>query len=60
MRVKTLIISQTDTMRNVTDEEYQTRGFGSFGNNPANGYATELYTQQGSPRTMGVTVSYDF
>ena len=46
--------------RNITDKEYQTRGFGSFGNNPANGYATELYTQQGSPRTMGVTVSYDF
>lgn len=46
--------------RNLTDESYQTRGFGSFGNNPANGYATELYTQQGSPRTIGVTVSYDF
>jgi outer membrane receptor protein involved in Fe transport len=46
--------------RNLTDEEYQTRGFGSFGNNPANGYATELYTQQGSPRTFGATVSYDF
>ena len=46
--------------RNLTDEEYQTRGFGSFGNNPANGYATELYTQQGSPRTVGVTVGYNF
>ena len=46
--------------RNLTDEEYQTRGFGSFGNNPANEYATELYTQQGSPRTVGVTVGYDF
>ena len=53
-------ITATLWVRNVTDEEYQTRGFGSFGNNPANGYATELYTQQGSPRTMGVTVSYDF
>jgi outer membrane receptor protein involved in Fe transport len=53
-------ITATLWVRNLTDEEYQTRGFGSFGNNPANGYATELYTQQGSPRTMGVTVSYDF
>ncbi len=47
-------------VRNITDEEYQTRGFGSFGNNPANGYETELYTQQGAPRTAGLTVSYDF
>ncbi len=47
-------------VRNITDKEYQTRGFGSFGNNPAKGYATELYTQQGDPRTFGLTVSYDF
>jgi len=46
--------------RNITDEDYTTRGFGSFGNNPGNGYATELYTQQGMPRTVGVTVSRDF
>ena len=46
--------------RNITNEDYTTRGFGSFGNNPGNGYATELYTQQGMPRTVGVTVSYDF
>ncbi|CAA6827426.1 MAG: TonB-dependent receptor [uncultured Sulfurovum sp.] len=46
--------------RNVTDEDYTTRGFGSFGNNPGNGYTTELYTQQGMPRTVGVTVSRDF
>ena len=46
--------------RNLTDKKYQTRGFGSFGNNPGNGYATELYTQQGDPRTVGFTVSYDF
>jgi len=46
--------------RNLTDESYQTRGFGSFGNNPANGYETELYTQQGTPRTFGLTLSYDF
>jgi outer membrane receptor protein involved in Fe transport len=46
--------------RNLTDEVYATRGFGSFGNNPANGYATELYTQLGTPRTFGLTVSYDY
>ena len=47
-------------VRNIADTTYQTRGFGSFGNNPSNGYATELYTQQGSPRTAGLTLSYDF
>jgi len=46
--------------RNIGNENYQTRGFGSFGNNPANGYTTELYTQQGMPRTFGVTLSRDF
>ncbi|MDQ7047812.1 MAG: TonB-dependent receptor [Sulfurovum sp.] len=47
-------------VRNITDETYQVRGFGSFGNNPGNGYATELYTQLGTPRTAGLTLSYDF
>jgi len=47
-------------IRNIADEEYQVRGFGSFGNNPGNGYTTELYTQQGAPRTAGLTVTYDF
>ena len=46
--------------KNLTDEDYQTRGFGTFGNNPANGWATELYTQQGDPRTFGFTLGYDF
>jgi len=46
--------------RNITDEDYQVRGFGTFGNNPSNGYATEVYTQAGSPRTVGVTVGYDY
>jgi hypothetical protein len=46
--------------KNLTDEAYQTRGFGSFGNNPGNGYTTELYTQQGNPRTFGFTLGYDF
>jgi len=45
--------------RNLTDEMYETRGF-YFGNNPANGYESELYTQKGDPRTFGFMVSYDF
>jgi outer membrane receptor protein involved in Fe transport len=52
--------SATLWARNLADEKYQTRGFGSFGNNPGNGYTTELYTQQGTPRTFGLTVSYDY
>ena len=46
--------------RNLANVDYQTRGFGSFGNNPGNGYTTELYTQQGNPRTFGFTLGYDF
>jgi len=45
--------------RNLLDKEYDTRGF-SFPNNPGNGYVTETYTQKGEPRTLGLTVSYDF
>jgi len=46
--------------RNLFDEEYDTRGFGGFGNNPGNGYIAEKYTQKGEPRTFGVNVSIDF
>ena len=46
--------------RNLLDKDYDVRGFGSFGNNPGNGYVTETYTQKGEPRTFGLTVSYDF
>ena len=46
--------------RNLADVDYQVRGFGSFGNNPGNGYITETYTQLGAPRTFGLTVSYDY
>ncbi|RKZ95762.1 MAG: TonB-dependent receptor, partial [Gammaproteobacteria bacterium] len=46
--------------RNLFDEDYATRGFGSFGNNPGNGYQTETYTQQGEPRIIGLTLSYDY
>lgn len=46
-------------VRNITDEEYYVRGF-YFPNDPGNGYVPELYTQKGAPRTIGLTVSYDF
>lgn len=46
--------------RNLANADYQVRGFGDFGNNPANGYAVETYTQQGNPRTFGFTVGYDY
>jgi len=46
--------------RNLTDETYGVRGF-FFGNNPVNNnYEPELFIQQGAPRTIGLTVSYDF
>ena len=45
--------------RNITDTEYDTRGF-YFGNNPADGYTPTQYNQKGEPRTLGVTVSYDY
>jgi len=45
--------------RNLLDKDYDVRGFGSFGNNPGNGYIVETYTQKGEPRVFGVTVSYD-
>jgi outer membrane receptor for ferrienterochelin and colicin len=47
-------------MRNIADTQYETKGFGSFGNNPSKGYAVERYTQKGTPRTAGLTLSYDF
>jgi len=49
--------------RNLTDEDYETRGFyfsNQFGNNPANGYAPETYTQLGEPRVAGVSGTYTF
>jgi len=46
--------------RNLFDKEYAVRGFGSFGNNPGNGYITETYIQQGEPRIVGLSLSYDY
>jgi iron complex outermembrane receptor protein len=44
--------------RNLTNKDYTIRGFGSFGNNPANGYTTEPYVQFGEPRMIGVSAEY--
>lgn len=46
--------------RNVTDENYYVRGFGTFGNDPRKEYAVEPYYQYGEPRVLGVSASYDF
>jgi len=42
--------------RNLTDENYQTRGF-FFGNEPPD-FPSTLYTKFGDPRTYGVTLNY--
>jgi outer membrane receptor protein involved in Fe transport len=46
--------------RNLTDEDYYVRGFGSFGNDPRKGYIVEPYYQYGDPRQLGVSARYDF
>ena len=46
--------------RNLTDEDYAVRGFGSFGNDPRKSYALEPYYQYGDPRQLGVSASYRF
>ncbi len=47
-------------IKNLTDEDYYTRGFGSFGNDPRKFYETEAYYQFGAPRTYGISVGYQF
>ena len=44
--------------RNITDEEYQTRGFG-FANDPRDDYSSNGYTQLGEPEIYGVSFDYD-
>jgi len=44
--------------RNLLDENYTVRGFGSFGNDPRKNYIVEPYVQFGEPRIMGVTFDY--
>lgn len=46
--------------RNLTDEDYQVRGF-YFENDPRDFYENAVsYTQLGDPRTFGLTASYSF
>jgi iron complex outermembrane receptor protein len=46
--------------RNVLDEDYFIRGFGSFGNDPRKGYAVEEYRQFGDPRQLGASIELRF
>lgn len=47
-------------VRNLSDDDIKTRGFGSFGNDPRKAYAVEPYFQFGAPRTLGISASYAF
>ena len=47
-------------VRNLTDEEYYVRGFGSFGNDPRKEYVLEPYYQFGDPRVIGVSAEWRF
>lgn len=44
--------------RNLGDEDYFVRGFGSFGNDPRKFYVTEPYYQFGEPRVTGLTFEF--
>lgn len=46
--------------RNVTDNDIERRGFGSFGNDPRAGYVVEPYFQFGAPRVFGATAAFEF
>ena len=46
--------------RNLTDEDYYVRGFGTFGNDPRKEYAVEPYYQYGEPRVVGVSTRFTF
>ncbi|MBQ74130.1 MAG: TonB-dependent receptor [Gammaproteobacteria bacterium] len=46
--------------RNLSDKDYTTRAFGSFGNDPRKNYITESYFQFGEPRIVGVSLEMGF
>ncbi|MEH6516560.1 MAG: TonB-dependent receptor [Halioglobus sp.] len=46
--------------RNLTDEDYFVRAFGTFGNDPRKEYALEPYYQYGDPRVIGFSANYSF
>jgi len=47
-------------VNNVFDKDIQTRGFGSFGNDPRNFYARGEYFQFAAPRVIGLSYSHEF
>lgn len=46
--------------KNLSDEKVLSRGFGGFGNDPRNGYATNEYFQRSAPRQLGISTRYNF
>ena len=46
--------------KNITDEDVQTRGFGSFGNDPRNFYERGAYYQFAASRVVGIAFSTEF
>ncbi|MED5525603.1 MAG: TonB-dependent receptor [Pseudomonadota bacterium] len=46
--------------RNLFDRKYATRGFGGFGNDPADGYAEHPYYQLADGRVLGASATYRF
>lgn len=47
--------------KNLTDKDYITRGFGSFPNDPRDGYSTNgPYFQYSQPRQVGVSFTYEW
>ncbi len=46
--------------RNITDKDIKVRGFGSFGNDPRDGFAVRPFFQFGEPRVVGATAAYAF
>jgi len=46
--------------RNITDEDPKVRAFGSFGNDPRDGFAVRPFFQFGEPRVVGATAAYAF
>ncbi|WP_115718800.1 TonB-dependent receptor [Gallaecimonas mangrovi] len=46
--------------KNLFDRQYPTRGFGGWGNDPADGYAEHPYYQLGDGRVVGASATYRF
>jgi outer membrane receptor protein involved in Fe transport len=47
-------------VRNLSDQDYFIRGFGSFGNDPRKEYALEPYYQYGDPQRVGASLQVFF